>query len=94
MVRVFKTDYKGGEINPWFDTQEIPLPEWCNCNKYLPIKLTVLNYANSGDHTKYGSIVTTTRDIEMEPSDKGVDKQKQMNIYADNGLSVGYLQFN
>jgi hypothetical protein len=50
MVKVFKTDYKAGNCNPWFDAEEIPLPEFCNCNKYLPIKLTIFNYANAGDH--------------------------------------------
>lgn len=43
------------------------MTEFCNNNKFLPMRLSVFKYTNSGDHPSYGSVVTTTRDIEMLP---------------------------
>ena len=66
-VQVHKTNYKFDETNPWWDPYEMPMSELCNNNKNLPLRLTVASYTNSGDDPIYGSITTTTKDIEMLP---------------------------
>jgi len=38
---------------------------FCNNNKSLPIKISVYNYKNAGEHEIYGSNVTSVREIEM-----------------------------
>ena len=87
MVKVFKTSYKFANTDPWWDAQQITMPEFCNCNKYLPIRLSVYSYQNAGDHPLYGSVVTTTRDIEMQADNRLElrDEKNQVN---------GYIQFN
>ncbi len=41
------------------------MTEFCNNNKILPLRFSVFNYRNSGAPKLYGSVDTTTRDIEM-----------------------------
>jgi hypothetical protein len=60
------------------------MPEFCNCNKYLPIKLSVYSYVNAGEHPCYGSVTTTTRDIEMLPD-------KRLTIKNAKGEENGYI---
>ena len=43
------------------------MAEFCNNNKYLPLRFSVYSYVNSGDHPRYGSVVCTLKDIEMLP---------------------------
>jgi len=86
MVKVYRSDNKH-DCNPWWDAEQITMPEFCNCNKYLPIKLTILSYVNSGEHPCYGSVTTTTRDIEMLPD-------KRLTIKNSKGEENGYIQFN
>jgi hypothetical protein len=46
------------------------MTEFCNNNKYLPIRFTVLGYSNAGEPHHYGSVTMNTRDIEMLPDNK------------------------
>lgn len=87
MVKVFKTSYKFANCDPWWDAEELTMPEFCNCNKYLPIKLSVFSYQNAGDHPIYGSVCTTTRDIEMLPDNR-------LRIINSKEEDNGYIQFN
>ncbi len=66
-VQVHKTNYKFDETNPWWDPYEMNMSELCNNNKNLPLRLTVASYTNSGDDPIYGSITTSTKEIEMLP---------------------------
>jgi hypothetical protein len=83
MVKVYRSDNKH-DCNPWWDAEQITMPEFCNCNKYLPIKLSVFSYVNSGEHPCYGSVITTTRDIEMLPD-------KRLTIKNAKGEENGYI---
>lgn len=88
MVKVFKSSYKFGETEPWWDTEELTMSIFCNCNKYLPIRFTVFSYTNAGDPSLYGRVTTTTRDIEMLAD--SILKLKK----TDNGPDVGHIKFN
>lgn len=68
LVRVFKTSSKFDDSKPWWDAHSMSMTEFCNNNKLLPIRLSVYNYVNSGNHPLYGSVDTTTREIEMLPN--------------------------
>jgi hypothetical protein len=37
----------------------------CNNNKKLPLRISVLGFANAGEHYLYGSTITSVREIEM-----------------------------
>ena len=41
------------------------MTDFCNNNKKLPLRISVYNYTNSGDHELYGRVVTSVREIEM-----------------------------
>jgi hypothetical protein len=66
-MKVFKTEFKYDEVNPWWDAYEMTMTDFCNNNKTLPIRISVCCYRNSGKHPIYGTVVTTTREIEMAP---------------------------
>jgi len=87
MVKVYKTTYKFSNTDPWWDAEQISMPEFCNCNKYLPIRLSVYSYINAGDHPLYGSVTTTTRDIEMLPDGC-------LELQDNKGQVNGYIKFN
>jgi hypothetical protein len=63
------------------------MTEFCNNSKYLPIRLSVYSYQNSGDHPCYGSVITSTRDIEMLTDGK-------LWITNKKGKKTGYIVFN
>ena len=63
------------------------MTEFCNNSKFLPLRLSVYSYQNSGDHPCYGSVITTTRDIEMLSDGK-------LAITNKKGKKTGYLVFN
>jgi hypothetical protein len=64
------------------------MTEFCNNSKFLPIRLSVFSYQNSGDHPCYGKVITSTREIEMLPEDG------KLWLLNDKGKKAGYLQFN
>lgn len=41
------------------------MTDFCNNNKILPIRISVFNYSNAGEHEMYGRVVTSVREIEM-----------------------------
>ena len=61
----------------------------CNNNKNLPIKFTVVCYTNKGEEPVYGSVVTTTRAIEMLPENK-----RTLDLLTDKGKFGGTITFN
>lgn len=63
------------------------MTDFCNNNKSVPIRLSVKCYMNAGLHPNYGSVTTTTREIEMTPD-------KKLFIRDDKGKVTGSLQFN
>ena len=65
------------------------MSELCNNNKALQIRLTVKSYTNSGDDPIYGSVVTTTRAIEMLP-----EKNRTLHLKDRNGKAGGTITFN
>ena len=65
MVKVWKTHTAHDEIKPWWEPHQLFMTEFCNNNKMLPLRFTVYNYRNNGEHKMYGRVVTTTREIEM-----------------------------
>lgn len=69
-MRVFKTEFKYDEINPWWDAYQMSMTNFCNNNKTLPIRISVRSYRNAGQHPFYGTVVTTTREIEMAPDNQ------------------------
>ena len=65
-MRVFKTNFefdKCKDLN--FDPILFKMTDFCNNNKTLPIRVSVYNYSNAGDHELYGRVVTSVREIEM-----------------------------
>ena len=63
------------------------MTEFCNNNKLLPIRLSVYCYANSGQHSLYGKVNTTVRDIEMLPD--GI-----LQLEDEKGRSAGTISVN
>lgn len=86
-MRVFKTEFKYDEVNPWWDAYQMSMTNFCNNNKTLPIRISVRSYRNAGNHPFYGTVVTTTREIEMAPGN-------QIEIKDKNGKVQGTLKFN
>ena len=66
---------------------QLSMTEFCNNDKYLPIRFSVLSFSNSGNNEIYGSVDTTTRDIEMLP-----EANKRLEI-KKKGKVTGYLEF-
>ncbi len=86
-MRVFKTEFKYADTNPWWDAYQMTMTDFCNNNKTLPIRISVLCYRNAGKHPIYGTVVTTTREIEMAPD-------STIEIKDKNGKVQGTLTFN
>ena len=63
------------------------MAEFCNNNKYLPLRFSVYSYTNSGDHPRYGSIECNLKQIEMLGGSPLVIKNS-------NGKKTGELYFN
>lgn len=87
MVRVFKTNYKFDSIQPWWDAETLSMTEFCNNNKFLPVRFSVYSYSNSGEHHCYGRVTTTTRAIEMLPDET-------LELTDDKGKVGGTITFN
>ena len=64
-MKVFKTPHAYDVTDPWWEPHQLFMTEFCNNNKQLPLRISVYNYKNSGQHALYGDVETTTRDIEM-----------------------------
>ena len=88
-MQVYKTDYRFDEYKPWWDPYEMGMSELCNNNKNLPLRLTVASYTNSGDDPTYGSIVTSTKEIEMLP-----EKNMTLQLKDRRGKPAGTITFN
>ena len=54
MLRVTKTNIKFDTTTPWWDTMQLSMTEFCNNDKYLPIRFTVYSFSNSGPNQMYG----------------------------------------
>lgn len=39
------------------------MAEFCDNNKYLPLRISVSSFTEKGDHPTYGSIVCNLKDI-------------------------------
>jgi len=63
------------------------MSEFCNGDKYLPLKFSVYSYTNFGDHPLYGSVVCNMKDIEMA-------KDGTLEIFDKKGKLGGYIKFN
>jgi hypothetical protein len=85
-VRVLQTQYKFEDREPWWDAHQMTLSEFCNNNKYLPLRFSVFSYTNSGDHPKYGDVVLTLKDIEMRV-------EQEIAIKNARGKNKGWIQF-
>lgn len=42
------------------------MPEFCDNNRWLPLKFSVENYNKYGEHLHYGSVICNLKDIEMD----------------------------
>lgn len=62
------------------------MAEFCNNNKYLPLRISVFSYTNSGDHPKYGSVICNLKDIEMLG-------KSEMAIRNTRGKKTGSIRF-
>ena len=87
MVRVEKSNVMFDSTEPWWETMQLTMTEFCNNNKFLPIRLSVYSFSNSGDNKMYGSVTTTTREIEM------LQDEKKLQLKDDNGKVAGILTF-
>lgn len=85
-MRVFKTEYRFGDKNPLWDPYEIKMTTLCSNNKTLPLRFTVLNFNNQGEHKVYGSCITSVREIEM-------DKAK-LELTSPRGKFAGKVFFS
>ena len=59
------------------------LTDFCNNNKLLPIRLSVLSFENSGEHQLYGRVITSVREIEMG--------KNKLELLSKRKRRVGYL---
>lgn len=62
------------------------MAEFCNNNKYLPLRFSVYSYTNSGDHPRYGSVTCNLKDIEMLGD-------SHLSIENSRGKKCGYIKF-
>lgn len=86
-MRVFKTDFKYEDTNPWWDAYQMSMTDFCNNNKLCPLRLTVRSHLNHGIHPLYGRVETTTREIEMA-------KDNKLELKDDSNKVRGSIQFN
>lgn len=70
MVRVLTTSIYHDTISPNWEPHTLYMTDFCNNNKQLPLRISVLNYVNNGPHKLYGSVNITTRGIEMLGEDE------------------------
>lgn len=63
------------------------MTDFCNNNKQSPIRLSVKSYVNAGEHPIYGSVTTTTREIEMT-------HDKTLWLQDAQGRVTGSIKFN
>jgi hypothetical protein len=63
------------------------MSEFCNNNKYLPLRFSVYSYTNFGDHPLYGYVICNVKDIEMA-------KDGTMDIKDKKGKVGGKIIFN
>lgn len=49
-VRIYKSDYIFANSSPYWDPFNLKMSTLCNNNKKLPLRITVLSFANSGEH--------------------------------------------
>ena len=66
-----------------FDTIEARLTEFCNNDKTLPIRISVLSYDNSDDHQLYGKTITSVREIGMG--------RTKLEITNKRGRAMGHI---
>ena len=71
-------------IKPRWEPHTLTINEFSN---NTPIRISVYNYRNTGEHQLYGSIETTARAIQM--NGKGVP----MEIYDKKGRRGGTITF-
>mgnify|MGYP000029303838 CR=1 FL=1 len=64
------------------------MTEFCNNNKELPLKISVYNHTNNGDHKLYGSTMTTARQIEMKAAGE------HLILTNAKKQKIGYIAFN
>ena len=64
-VRVLKTEHCFQKRNPMWAPADVKMTTLCSNNKTLPIRFTICNFNNQGDHKMYGSCVSSIREIEM-----------------------------
>ena len=57
----------------------------CSNNKTLPLRFTVMNFQNHGEHRIYGSVITSVRQIEMG--------QTRLVLRSLRGQKAGVLHF-
>ena len=50
MVRVFRTANYYDTVKPRWEPHTLTMTQFCNNNKQLPIRISVYNYKNTGDH--------------------------------------------
>ena len=87
MVKVYRTTTAHDKLQPWWDPQTLYMTEFCNNNKQLPLRITVFNYKNHGEHSEYGHVETTTRGIEMQAGES-------FTLLNQKGQKTGQLTFN
>jgi hypothetical protein len=64
------------------------MSEFCNNNKYLPLRFSVYSYTNSGEHPKYGEVICTLKRIEM------LEDGEPLPICNSKGKPKGWIKFN
>ena len=88
MVRIFKTSIVHDDTHPWWEAVTLNMTEFCNNNKQLPLRISVYNYRNEGQHSLYGYTEKTTREIEMIGQGGVIELKDKKN------RTSGTLRFN
>ena len=57
-VRVHQTNVLNESVSPMWTNQRLKLQSLCNSNRNLPIRFSIYNFREHGDHELYGQVVT------------------------------------
>ena len=85
---MYRTATAYDEINPWWEPKQLNMTAFCNNNKQLPLRISVMHYTNSGPDKMYGYCDISTRGIEM------LELGAPIEIKNAKGQIAGKIAFN
>ena len=82
---MYRSKHWNNHLNPLWDKFTLSLEELCHGDLKWPLRLTVLDYGESGKHTTIGSFETTLEVLQSSVAIRGnADRQRAFEIYGES----------